>query len=169
MTVLIVTALLAVATPLVASAADDAPIPKEGSYTTTTMGSASMKALPLGKDRLQLSWEWLGVQSVEGGKGLTHDASVRCQGSLRALNGAYESYTNSCVFTRPDGDQIFWVETMDTGKMGGESRGTGTIVGGTGKLAGITGSGEWIRHVVRPAAEGTFQTVQKSKLTYKLP
>lgn len=148
--------------------AEEAPIPKEGTYSSVSAASATSKVLPLGKERAQVTWEVFGVQIGDDAKGITHNASFRCIGSLRALNGEFESFTNSCVFTRPDGDQMFWVET-GTGRMGGASRGTGTIVGGTGKLAGITGSGEWTRNVVRPAAEGTFQTVTRSKISYKLP
>ena len=151
-----------------AVAAEEAPIPKEGSYSSLSAGSATSKVLPLGKDRVQMTWEAFGVQTGDDTKGLTHNASFRCIGSLRALNGDFESFTNACVFTRPDGDQMFWVES-GTGRMGAASSGTGTIVGGTGKLAGITGGGEWTRYVVRPAAEGTFQTVTRAKISYKLP
>jgi hypothetical protein len=167
--VLIVSALLAVATPLVASAADAVPLPREGSASILTMGSATSRALPLGKDRVQLSWEYMGVQSVLDGVPLTDNASARCVGSLCAFNGEYEEYTNACVFTRTDGDQLFWIEKEVTGKMGSGSKGTGHFVGGTGKLAGITGRGEFTRVIVRPAAEGTFQTVTRVKVTYKLP
>jgi hypothetical protein len=151
-----------------AVAAEEAPIPKEGSYSSLSAGSATSKVLPVGKDRVQVTWEALGVQTGDDAKGITHNASFRCIGSLRALNGEFESFTNACVFTRPDGDQMFWVES-GTGRVGAASKGTGTIVGGTGKLAGITGGGEWTRYVVRPAAEGTFQTVTRAKVSYKLP
>jgi hypothetical protein len=168
-TLLLAAAVLLSSLPPAVALAEEAPIPKEGSYTTQTAGSATSKALPLGKERLQMTWEYLGVQTVVSGKGLTDKAAVRCLGSLRALNADVESSTNSCVVTRSDGDQLFWVETLVSGRMGGESKGTATIVGGTGKLAGITGAGEWSRQVVGRAAEGTFQTLQTSKITYKLP
>jgi hypothetical protein len=154
--------------PPVVALAEEAPIPKEGSYVSTSVGSATLKSLPLGKEWVQLTWDWLGVQTNEGGKGLTHNASLHCVGGLRAHNQEWESYVNSCVITRPDGDQIYWVET-GSGRMGSASKGTGTIVGGTGKLAGITGGGEWTRYMVRPAADGTFQSVNTGKVTYKLP
>lgn len=154
--------------PAVAVAADEVPIPKEGSSVSTSAGSGASKALALGKERVQIAWEYLGGQTNADPKSLTYNASFRCIGSLRALNGEYESYTNACVFTRPDGDQLYWVET-GTGRLGGASKGTGTFVGGTGKLAGITGGGEWSRTSLRPAADGTFQTVSTAKVSYKLP
>jgi hypothetical protein len=152
----------------VTGAEEPAPIPKEGSASYTTVGSMTRTALPLGKDHLQVSWEFLGAQLGDDGTGLTHNASVRCIGSVYAVGGEYQGYTNSCVFTRPDGDQIFATETA-TGKIGGLSKGTSRMIGGTGKMAGITGSSEFTRYFVRPATEGTFQTVTKSKGSYKLP
>jgi hypothetical protein len=148
---------------------DPAPIPREGTSTHLTMGSATMKRLDQGKDQWQLAWEFLGVVQGDDGKGLTHNASVRCVGSAHAVPGVVDAYTNACAFTRPDGDQLFTVEKFVSGKPGGASQGTYTIVGGTGKLAGITGSGEWSRYFVRPAAEGTGQTVTRGKTTYRLP
>ncbi len=151
-----------------AGAQEPAPIPKEGTGSYTTMGSLTRTALPMGKDHLQVTWEFLGVQLADEGKGVTHNASVRCLGSVFAAGGEYQSFTNSCIFTRPDGDQAFTTETA-TGKIGGLSKGTSRFVGGTGKLAGITGSSEFTRYFVRPATEATFQSVTRSKGSYKLP
>jgi hypothetical protein len=135
------------------AAEEPAPIPREGSITSLTMGSATMKSALVSDD----------------GKGLTHNSSVRCVGSAHAVPGMVDAYTNACAFTRPDGDQLFTVEKFVSGKPGGASQGTYTIVGGTGKLAGITGGGEWTRYFVRPALEGTAQTVTRGKMSYRLP
>ncbi len=159
----------AVLLSLPAVAGDEAPVPREGSSSYLTLGSGTMKVLPMGTDRSQATWEFLGVQVSDDGKGLTHNASIRCVGSAHVVNGEMESYTNACSLTRPDGDQIFATEKLISGKRGGASRGTSAIVGGTGKLAGIQGSSEWTRFFVRPAADGTFQTVTRSKAGYKLP
>jgi hypothetical protein len=149
-------------------AQEPAEIPKEGSGSYTTMGSLTRASLPMGKEHLQVTWEFLGVQLGDDGKGLTHNASVHCLGSVYAAGGEYQTFTNSCVFTRPDGDQLFATETA-TGKIGGLSKGTSRFIGGTGKMAGITGSSEFTRYFVRPATEATFQSVTKSKGSYKLP
>jgi hypothetical protein len=151
------------------AAEEPAPIPREGTSTHLTVGSATMKRVDQGKDQWQLGWEFLGAVQGDDGKGLTHNASVRCVGSAHAVPGIVDAYTNACAFTRPDGDQLFTVEKFVSGKPGGASQGTYSIVGGTGKLAGITGSGEWTRYFVRPALEGTAQTVTRGKMTYHLP
>ncbi len=151
-------------------AADEPPpVPKEGSIANLTMGSATFKRLEQGEDRITMSWEFLGAAQSEDPRSIFHGSTVRCVGALNALGGVPEGYVNACTWTRPDGDQIFHVEKLVAGKLGGASQGTATIVGGTGKLTGITGSSEWTRTVLRPAAEGTFQTVTRSKGTYKVP
>jgi hypothetical protein len=155
------------------AAEEPAPLPKEGSGTGVAIGSVTIKVLPLGKDRAQMSWEFLGANVADEGKGLAHNCSIRCVGGATYVDGMPEAYLNSCVVTRPDGDQYFMTEkvTSSTGPAtkGGVTKGISTITGGTGKLAGITGTGEWTRYGVRPAMEGTVQTVTRGKITYKLP
>ena len=169
---IVVLAAVLVSSPALA-AEEPAPLPKEGSGTGMSIGSVTLKVLPVGKDRAQMSWEFLGVSVADDGKGLTHNASLRCIGSALFTEGIPESYLNSCVATRPDGDQYFMTEKVisSTGpaSKGGITKGTSVITGGTGKLAGITGSSEWTRYGVRPAAEGTVQTVTRGKLSYRLP
>lgn len=164
--------LVAVLTGLLAAvavAADTAaPIPKEGTLSGTNYFSSSVKVLPLGKDSVQVIYEGTGVRVSDTGD-ILHNASLRCLGGLHAVNGSFEDESGSCVFTRPDGDQAF-MRIRVAGKMGIEAKGTGTFVGGTGKLTGLQGSVEFSRTYVRPAAEGTSQSINRmTKGTYKLP
>lgn len=145
----------------------EAQITKEGIGSMTFVYSATYKALPMGQERLQMSYEIMGVIIGDTSDVLFHNASVRCLGALHAVKG--ESNNNGfCVGTRPDGDQIFWTY-QSTGKLGAGGKGTSTIVGGTGKLTGIQGSSEYTDIAVRPAAEGTFQGYSRIKGQYKLP
>jgi hypothetical protein len=109
----------------------------------------------------------MGVSTSPTGEGPVHNASVRCVGGGHIVNGTFDA-SGSCVYTRPDGDQVFQTY-KDAGKVGGAAKGTFTYVGGTGKLAGITGGGEYSRYSVRPAAEGTTQGVSTYTGKYKLP
>ncbi len=84
------------------------------------------------------------------------------------MKGEYNDGSTFCVAIRPDGDQIFSIYKT-AGKMGGMYKGTYTIVGGTGKLVGIQGSGECTGYDLRPVAEGTFQGIARQKGHYKLP
>jgi hypothetical protein len=144
------------------------PIPKEGATSGTAVFVGTMKGLPLGKDRVQVSYDVTGVVVSDTGEGLLHGSSVRCIGGMLVVNGAFDDETNSCVYTRPDGDQIFTTSKV-SGKQGEAARGRFTFVGGTGKMAGITGSGEFTRTSVRPVAEGGSLSYARSKSSYKLP
>jgi hypothetical protein len=76
-------AVLAVAfvSGLAMAAEEPASLPKEGSGTGVAMGSVTLKVLPLGKDRTQMSWEFLGANLDDSGKGLGHNTSIRCVGA----------------------------------------------------------------------------------------
>lgn len=146
----------------------EAQIPKEGTVSATASFSATFKALPMGQERVQITYEVMGIATSDTGEGLLHNASFRCLGALHAVKGDYNDDGGFCVYTRPDGDQVFQTYKA-TGKMGVSGKGTATFVGGTGKLTGIQGSSEFTRFNVRPAAEGTFQGYQRAKGQYKLP
>ncbi len=147
-------------------AADPAPLPQEGTSSGTQIVSGSLQVVPLGKDRARLSDDSSGARVGEPSD-LFHNASVRCVGALTMVSGAFEDDAGVCILTRLDGDQAF-TTYKGAGKAGGQAKGTYTLTGGTGKLAGIEGSGEWTRYAVRPVAEGTLQSVTNLKGTYKL-
>lgn len=145
-----------------------AQIPKEGTISETCAYSGTFKALPMGQERLQMTYETLGVSLSGTGEGLLQNASFRCIGAFHAVKGEYNDGGASCVMIRLDGDQIF-LTMKSSGKLGGGSKGTLTIVGGTGKLVGIQGSAEFTTFDLQPAAEGTFQGYNRWKGQYKLP
>ena len=141
---------------------------KSGNISARKVLSVTLKVLPLGKERLQVTTEALGAIVSETGEGLLQNASARCLGALHAVNGAFDDESGACVYLKPDGDQLF-LQYKAAGKLGGEAKGSATIVGGTGKLAGIQGTLEWARTGTRPAAEGTAQVIISMKGSYKLP
>jgi hypothetical protein len=145
-----------------------AQIPKEGPQSFTHAYSVTFKVLPMGQERVQMTYEVMGVTIGDTDKDLGHNSSLRCLGALHAVKGEYNDDSGFCVNTRPDGDQIF-ATYKAAGKLGGIAKGTYTVVGGTGKLVGIQGSGEFTRIDVRPAAEGTIQGYSRNKGYYKLP
>jgi hypothetical protein len=145
-----------------------AQIPKEGTTSFTTAWSGTFKILAMGQERLQMTFEHMGGSIGNTPNDLNNNASFRCIGALHAVKGEYNDGSAFCVATLPDGDQMFSTYKF-AGKLGGMFKGTYTVVGGTGKLAGIQGSGEITAFDLRPEAEGTFQGVAKQKGTYKLP
>jgi hypothetical protein len=145
-----------------------AQIPKEGTTSLTTSYSGTFKILAMGQERVQMTYEVMGVHIGDTPKDLFHNASFRCIGTFHAVKGEYNDESGFCVSTLPDGDQVF-TTLKGVGKMGGIGKVTLTHVGGTGKLVGIQGSIEGTRIDVRPAAEGTFQGYDREKGHYKLP
>jgi hypothetical protein len=145
-----------------------AQVPKEGTISYTESLCATFKALPMGEERLQMTYEIFGVMIGETPEDLFHNASIRCLGGFHAVKGEYNNSSGFCVATRLDGDQIFVTYKM-AGKVGRAYKGTYTIVGGTGKLVGIQGSIEYTGGAVRRAAEGTFQVYDRGKGHYKMP
>ena len=145
-----------------------AQIPKEGTTSFKSVYSGTFKILAMGQERVQMTYEFMGGSIGDTPNDVSNNASFRCIGSFYAVKGEYKDSSLFCVSTNPDGDQIF--STYQTsGKMGGGSKGTYTIVGGTGKWAGVQGSGEFTGYNLRPQAEGSFQGITLQKGKYKLP
>jgi hypothetical protein len=145
-----------------------AQIPKGGSSSYIIGFSGTYKAVAMGQERVQMTYEVLGVIVSDASDCILQNASLRCVGSFHAIKGAYEDDSGFCVCTRPDGDQLF-TSYKASGRLGAVGKGTVTYVGGTGKFTGIQGSGEFSRINVRPIAEGTLQGYNRVKDQYKLP
>ncbi|MGA2468927.1 MAG: hypothetical protein ABSH06_31895 [Thermodesulfobacteriota bacterium] len=145
-----------------------AQIPKEGTTSFTSAYSGTLKTLPMGQEHVQVTYEIMGVLIGDTPEDLRHNTSFRCLGALHIVKGEYNDDSGFCVETRPDGDQIFSAY-KGAGKLGGMEKGTSTIIGGTGKLVGIQGSGEFTGIFLRPAAEGTVQGYERHNGHYKLP
>jgi hypothetical protein len=69
------------------------------------------------------------------------------------------------IYEDKDGDQIFQTATVDSG------HGIVNFVGGTGKFAGITGTGEFTQYTASPikADDKTVRGVVSVKVNWKLP
>jgi hypothetical protein len=145
-----------------------AQIPKEGTSSYIIGYSGTYKTVAMGEERIQVTYEVLGVIISDASDCILQNASLRCIGSYHVIKGVYEDDSGFCVCTRPDGDQLFTTYKA-SGRVGAVGKGTVTYVGGTGKFIGIQGSGEFSRITVRPAAEGTLQGYNKVKDHYKLP
>ena len=101
------------------------PMPKEGTTSGAAVFVGTMKALPLGKEMVQVSYDVTGVVVSDTGEGLLHGSSVRCIGGMFVVNGAFDDETNSCVHARPDGDQTF-TTSKASGKTGQATKGPPT-------------------------------------------
>jgi hypothetical protein len=141
-------------------------IAKEGTAASTTYYTGTFKSVEMGKERVQMIYEFYGIAVSEPGNPL-HNATLYGVGSLHAVNGNYTS-SGFGVYTRRDGDKVY-MTYKNKGKLGVGSKGVYTFVGGTGKLTGIEGGGEYVGTALAPAAEKSFQGFNKAKGSWKIP
>ena len=113
-------------------------MPKEGtdSFTNTWLITTS-NTMKVG-DRTLGTYEVSGVhQNVQGEA--TTDMGMRCLGIYDDGGKTAERREHgACTFTDTDGDEIMATYERKTAEGGVE-----TLVAGTGKFAGISGTGEW--------------------------
>jgi hypothetical protein len=148
--------------------------PKEVTESVTTTYYSTMKILPQGADRAVMSYDAIGLTVSDTGQGLFHQGTVRIVGSLTSEKGKWNDERSSGVWNLMNGDKVF-VTIKATGEVAkpgvpGITKGTVTIIGGTGKCSGIEGSFEFTRYALPSAAiEGILQSYVKANVKYKLP
>jgi hypothetical protein len=145
-----------------------AEIAKEGESNYKGAMSATFKALPMEKERVEWQFEVFGVVVEAKEDSPLYNATFYALGELHALKGAYEE-RGFVRYTRPDGDQVF--STYEAkGALGGERKLKLTFVGGTGKCVGIAGGGELSGvHGLRPPKEGVGMSISIGTYNWKIP
>lgn len=144
-------------------------IAKEGSGTEMHVASGKLKMLALEEGTAIISWKQKGVMLSDSGDGPFHNMSENCVGVILYEKGVGSGH-GYCIGLAPDGDKILFEVTQENMSPGpGLKKGKFRYIAGTGKFAGIQGGGEYSQYAVRPAEEGTYQNVTKSKSSYKLP
>jgi hypothetical protein len=140
---------------------------KEISEPVTSTWYSTSKVLPLGENRSFITWEAFGVLIADAGKGLFHESTIRCFGS-ELMEKDVSKVEGYGYYVLKNGDKVFITFTMER-KTGVPTKGKTTIIGGTGKCAGIQGSWDLIGYPLRPAAEGIGQSYNKLTIKYSLP
>jgi hypothetical protein len=147
---------------LLCSVAGAQQLPKSGSisfhtgwkYVADAMSPADKHAVGRGNAT--------GVTFNDKGSGPLHLGPANCFESFFAVDGRGKG-KGFCAFGDPDGDRLF---TEFTGTFGPDgANGTNEIFGGTGKYAGIQGSGPW--KCSMSGGNGELQCAQR--LDYRLP
>ena len=138
---------------------------KEGKESYTMSFSGPVKLLAMGKERVQMNYEGLGIYI---GEGPLNNSSFSFMGSLQIVKGVYDNDSGLVVFTNPEGDQAFATYEA-TGRIGAGGKGIYKYIGGTGKLKGLQGGGEFTRIPIRPSAKGIMQGYNKVNGHWKLP
>ena len=140
---------------------------KEGSDTGTTGFISTYQVLAQGKEYLQMNYDAQGVVQAGNEASPLYMSSTQCVGSIKAIKGEYKE-TGLCTYTCLNGDQIYG-SYEGTGTLGQGAKGSMTFVGGTGKCAGITGSGEWTRTNLKGPAKDVGSSISKFTYNWKIP
>ena len=146
------------------TAAGAQQLPKSGSISWHTGWKFVGEVMTVADKHLQGHGTVVGTTFNDKGSGPLHLGPADCFIALSLIDGKGNNL-GYCAFGDADGDRIF---TEFTGKLGlpnGYDEGTNVISGGTGKYAGIQGSGPW--KCKGAGANGEIQCAQR--LDYRLP
>jgi hypothetical protein len=162
-------AVLAMTFSLSAASIAFAQATKEEKTTGVYEGWGTIKATPVGKELLLVSFEDFGPAK---GEGITDHMTWRCWGIGEFVNGKGRSH-GYCLGQDPSGDQLAedWTETEDHALDAKPLKGTIKLTSGTGKFAGITGSGTYedYGNAWKPITEGTYMVYAPYEISYTLP
>ncbi len=139
-------------------------LPKSGSINWHTGWKFTGEVMTVAEGHMEGHGKAIGTSFNNNGTGPLHMGAAECVVAFFLINGS-GSNVGYCSFGDADGDRIF---TQFTGKVGlpnGYDEGTNVISGGTGKYAGISGSGSWKCKGV--GSNGGSQCTQR--LNHRLP
>ena len=138
-----------------------AQLPKEGAWDWTHCFGGAVHTTIASPELNAGSYLVYGVSRAGGGP--IEAMSLECSGSFEYRGGKARSH-GYCVQQDPAGDRVFATDSL------GPQGYVFEILGGTGKFAGITGSGvvEFMPRV-KSIREGTMQACRRAKGSYQLP
>ncbi len=134
-------------------------LPKQGTYSTTWAFSGPYTVVQVGED----DWAWMSNFSIlyrnDAGTGIFHNMTSDCIGL-----GHGEEGNGYCAWVDAEGNKIFsaWKD------LGG-GKGATTLLGGTGKYAGLQGSEEYDFVFFPDNPDGRFHGWGHTKGSYTLP
>ena len=118
----------------------NADMAKEGGGQYKGVYSVTFKALPMEKERLQMTVEGVGLVVEAPADSPFYNSTFYVIGALHAIKGVFD-YSGFIRYTCPNGDKIF-ATYIGSGELGVSKKVTYTFVGGTGQYAGIEGGAE---------------------------
>jgi len=149
---------------MLCAVADAQDIPRSGSISWHTGWKFVGEVMTVAEGHIEGHGTAIGTSFNDNGSGPLHLGAAECAAAFFLINGS-GSNVGYCSFGDADGDRIF---TQFAGKLGlpnGYDEGTNVISGGTGKYAGISGSGPW--KCKGAGSNGGSHCTQR--LNYRLP
>ena len=116
----------------------NADMAMEGSGQYKGVYSFTFKAIPMEKERLQMTYEAVGLVVEAPADSPFYNATFYVIGALHAIKGIFKDHSGFIRYTCPNGDNIF-ATYLGSGEFGVGKKVTYTFVGGTGQYAGIEG------------------------------
>jgi hypothetical protein len=145
-----------------------AELAKQGEGTIRMAHTGTVKFLPMGNERSEAIFEVAGLVVDAPENCPLYKATYLVFGSAHRFKDDYEE-RGSVRYTRPDGDEVFMTYEAK-GKVGTERKSKATLVGGTGKCAGITGTTESTGIMgFKPPKEGMSVGSSSGKVNWKIP
>lgn len=145
-----------------------AELAKQGEGTYKAGMSWTAKAIPMEKERVEMQFDVTGVVLEAPENSPLYNATFWALSELHAVKGDYEE-RGFVRYTRPDGDLVF-MKYEAKGKLGGERKIKASFVGGTGKCAGMAGTGDFSGvGGLKPPKEGSGMSATVGKFNWKIP
>ena len=146
----------------------EAQLAKSGKFSGTFMGAAKPVAMHmLGEAPVLILIEMFGGKTNDAGSGIFHMNSFKCTFSNEVVQMPKTEGNGYCTFHDADGDAIS-MRSSETGSLVGGSIGTNSIVHGTGKYKGITGSGSYTATPLPESQPGTFQVTGRFEVSSQI-
>jgi len=139
-------------------------VPKSGTISIHTGWKVTGEALEMADKVMQGHGSAIGTSFNDKGWGPLHAGPATCFYTFYFANGV-PTNKGFCTFGDADGDRFFTDWHGGPAADGNGTEGVNRIVGGTGKYAGIQGSGTWKSRDVGP--HGNHLTTQR--FDYRLP
>jgi hypothetical protein len=145
MTVFSVGSILAFGTP-----AMSADLPQSGTIKIHSNDKSNVQVIEVGEKHIMGSGNLSGVTYNDAGSGPLNMGAWFCGFSLENVNGP-PNYNGACAFGDAGGADKILITFSGKGNDNGGDQGTGTIIGGIGKYAGIQGKMVWQCHPIDQA------------------
>jgi hypothetical protein len=143
-------------------------LPREGNIALTSVYHAKISQVAMGQDLVAWTADSTIGLVADQPEGFGDRATGRCLGTGRVVKGKVEFEYGTCEFTDMAGDK-FYTTLSFVSSNADTTAARQTIVGGTGKYAGITGGWDVVRRAHRPPAAGEGLGSTKLTGSYKLP
>lgn len=153
-----------------------------GIASSATAADEAKKLPPIGKVKFQVSYvqpvehsvnltdkimfgtsEFYGITRVVEGDRAFDRLAEHCTGQHYGFEQKSGTQNGACLYTDADGDKMM-INWVDDQPSGGQKK----VVSGTGKFAGITGSGTYVFSDVPQPASDVYAWIVDVDLDYKL-